>query len=227
MNKSLLIVLSCFLTFLSSAQIHEVGIWGGGANYIGDIGKTTYIAPNKLALGIIYKFNKSKRLAYRFSYIQGKIAGDDNASDVSSRKERDYRFKNKTNELNAGLEFNFFDFDLHLLKKQLTPYISSGIAAFRYDELYFENTVQRIDEGKWGFGIPMIVGIKSNIARQLVLGFEIGARYTFTDNLDGSQPNNEQYAELSFGNINSNDWYVFTGFTLTYTFGKNPCYCPE
>ncbi|MDX1317352.1 MAG: DUF6089 family protein, partial [Xanthomarina gelatinilytica] len=22
-----------------------------------------------------------------------------------------------------------------------------------------------------------------------------------------------------------NDWYMFTGVTLTYTFGRKPCYC--
>jgi hypothetical protein len=27
---------------------------------------------------------------------------------------------------------------------------------------------------------------------------------------------------LKFGNINNNDWYVFSGLTLTYTFGENP-----
>jgi hypothetical protein len=26
---------------------------------------------------------------------------------------------------------------------------------------------------------------------------------------------------LQFGNINNNDWYVFSGLTLTYTFGEN------
>lgn len=223
MNRIFIIVLSCFLTFFSSAQIHEIGIWGGGANFIGDVGKTNYIAPNKVALGLIYKFNKSKRLTYRASFIHGKIAAFDVDSEVPSRAERDYSIKNKVNELNVGLEFNFFEFDLHLLKRQTTPYISSGIAAFNYDYISFVNGTQQNDGSKFGFGIPMIVGVKSSINKQLVLGFEVGARYTYTDNLDGSQPKNEN---LSFGNINSNDWYVFTGFTLTYTFGENPCYCP-
>jgi hypothetical protein len=49
----------------------------------------------------------------------------------------------------------------------------------------------------------------------LVLALETGARYTLTDNIDGSFNQN-------FGNINNNDWYVFTGATLTYTFGTNP-----
>ena len=71
----------------------------------------------------------------------------------------------------------------------------------------------------------MVLGVKSNISHHLVLGFEIGARYTFSDEIDGSVPDNPGRADLSFGNINSNDWYVFTGFTLTYTFGQRPCYC--
>jgi hypothetical protein len=71
----------------------------------------------------------------------------------------------------------------------------------------------------------MTIGIKSNILNHLVLGVEVGARYTMTDNLDGSNPKKENLAPLKFGNINSNDWYVFSGFTLTYTFGNKPCYC--
>ncbi len=73
----------------------------------------------------------------------------------------------------------------------------------------------------------MILGIKSNITPNLILGAEVGVRYTFTDNLDGSNPKNEGLQTLKFGNTNSNDWYVFTGFTLTYTFGEKPCYCAD
>ena len=71
----------------------------------------------------------------------------------------------------------------------------------------------------------MIVGIKTNITENLILGAEVGARYTFTDNLDGSNPKNENLIPLRFGNIDTNDWYVFSGLTLTYTFGNKPCYC--
>ena len=71
----------------------------------------------------------------------------------------------------------------------------------------------------------MTIGIKTNVLGQLVLGLEVGARYTMTDNLDGSNPKNKILAPLKFGDINSNDWYVFSGITLTYTFGNKPCYC--
>jgi hypothetical protein len=67
--------------------------------------------------------------------------------------------------------------------------------------------------------------LKATIIDQLILGVEVGARYTMTDNLDGSNPKNKILAPLRFGDINSNDWYVFSGITLTYTFGNQPCYC--
>jgi hypothetical protein len=69
----------------------------------------------------------------------------------------------------------------------------------------------------------MIVGAKARINQYLILGAEIGARYAFTDNLDASNPMGSNYEEFAFGNIFSDDWYVFSGLTLTYTFGRKPC----
>ncbi|MBP7470610.1 MAG: hypothetical protein KA782_05930, partial [Flavobacterium sp.] len=64
-----------FLLFFckTNAQIHEIGVFLGGSNYVGDVGLTTYIAPNEPAFGILYKWNKSPRHSYRFSYSQSKI----------------------------------------------------------------------------------------------------------------------------------------------------------
>ena len=32
---------------------------------------------------------------------------------------------------------------------------------------------------------------------------------------------------LKFGNIRNKDWYTFSGITISYTFGRIPCYCKE
>ena len=82
-------------------------------------------------------------------------------------------------------------------------------------------------DGASSVAIPMVLGYKASLGKMAVVGFEIGARYTFTDDLDGSNPvkgleNNEN---IKFGNVNNNDWYVFTGITFTFTFGRKPCYC--
>jgi len=227
MNRFITVLFFLLLFSKTEAQINELGVFFGGSNYIGDVGPTTYIAPKEISLGILYKWNRSTRHAWRFSYTQGKITSDDMDSDAPSRKKRGYSFENEIKELSAGLEFNFFDFNLHESDWITTPYVHTGISFFRYDELYVLDGKTKIDESKYAMAIPMTVGLKTRIADQFVLGLETGIRYTFTDNLDGSNPKNEAYSHLNFGNLNSKDWYVFTGLTLTYTFGQNPCYCAE
>jgi hypothetical protein len=69
----------------------------------------------------------------------------------------------------------------------------------------------------------MTAGFKYRINQFLIFGAEIGARYTFTDNLDASNPAGSNFEQFRFGNIFSDDWYVFSGVTLTYTFGRKLC----
>ena len=226
MKKIFLFIFILGLTKLN-AQIHEVGVFLGGSNYIGDVGKTNYVNPNELAFGFLYKWNKSPRHAWRISYTQSKITANDLDSKVSGRYKRGYNFENNIKEISAGLEFNFFDFNLHEFGTKVTPYVYTGLCYTNYDELYVLNGETKKDINHGTFAIPMTVGVKTNITKEWILGFEVGARYTMTDNLDGSLPKNANLEPLKFGNINSKDWYVFSGFTLTYTFGEKPCYCAD
>ena len=211
--------------FTMNAQIHEVGVFIGGSNYIGDVGLTTYISPNEPAIGILYKWNKSPRLAYRFSLNGAFISANDLNSKEPSRNQRGYHFKNSIKEVSLGLEFNFFDFNLHEVKTKYTPYVYSGLSYFRHHDSFVTSNIDILDKEIGSLAIPMVLGIKSNVSSRIVLALEVGTRYTFTDNLDGSNPKDESFKK--FGNINNNDWYVFSGLTLTYTFGNKPCYCAE
>ena len=227
MKRFLIYISLIFCTLSTYSQINELGVFVGGINYIGDVGPTDYIAPNEPAFGIIYKWNRSPRHAWRFSYYQGSLKSKDIDSDVPSRNLRGNSFENSIKEFSAGMEFNFMDFDLHDGKKKITPYVFTGVNYFIYNEIYILNNESEKDFQSSTFAIPMIVGVKARLFDNFVLGAEIGARYTFTDNLDGSNPENDNFETLRFGNLNSNDWYVFTGLTLTYTFGQNPCFCAE
>ena len=228
MKKILVLFFGLIFHNILNAQINEIGVFLGGSNYVGDVGSTSYVSPNKLAIGVLYKWNKSPRHSYRFSYTQSTISGDDADSDIPARNLRGYKFNNRLMEFSAGMEFNFFDFNLHeALQKKITPYVYSGLSYFAYNELFVVSGETKIDYKSSSLAIPMIVGIKSNVLENFILGFEVGARYTFTDNLDGSMPKNTNLAPLKFGNVNSKDWYVFSGFTLTYTFTEKPCYCAD
>jgi Domain of unknown function (DUF6089) len=227
MKKYFFILTVAFFSSFMNAQIHEIGVFLGGSNLVGDVGATTYIKPEKIAYGILYKWNKSPRHSYRFSYNQSDIYANDIHSDDAGRTTRGFKSKKSIKEFGAGIEFNFMNFNLHDLNRQFTPYVYSGVHYFLYHDLYTAAQNRKQDPDAGAFAIPVVVGVKTTLSPSLILGAEVGARYTFTDNLDGSNPTNAAQKSFRFGNLNNDDWYVFSGFTLTYTFGQKPCYCKE
>ncbi len=231
MNRlSLFVVLLCIHLY-SSGQFHEVGAFLGGGNYIGDIGGTYYVSPENPAFGFVYKWNRTTRYSLRANAMIMNIRKSDYSPFDMARFNRRYRFKNQVTEFSVGAEINYYDFNLHGNDKKIAPFLFFGVGFIRYNLFYHEpNTLENIEYGKGiEIALPAIVGLKANVSPYVVLGFEIGARYTFTDNLDGSAAETEDglLNDLKFGNLNNNDWYVFTGLTISFTFGDLPCYCKE
>ncbi|MEL6305602.1 MAG: DUF6089 family protein [Bacteroidota bacterium] len=219
-----LVAMVLLVAWGAKAQTYEIGLFAGGTNMIGDVGRTNYILPSGPAIGGIFKWNKSKRYAWRASAIYGNFTADDSKSSKASRVQRGYSMDNSILEASLGLEFNFVEYNLHKLGPAFTPYLYTGVTYFRYNFNYFDALeVQDINQKEGSFAIPMTVGAKYRLNQFLILGAEIGARYTFTDNLDASNPEGSNFEQFRFGNIFSDDWYVFSGFTLTYTFGRKPC----
>lgn len=223
------ILLILITSFSGRSQTYEVGAILGGANLIGDVGKTTYIAPNTVAFGVMAKWNRSSRHAFRFSITTANVEGDDGDSHETRRQERGYTFQNNITELSAGLEYTFWEFNMYSGRQVSTPYLFTGLNYFFYKASYiFPSTGEFRDyEGARSISIPMVLGYKAMIVPNFVLAIEIGARYSFTDDLDGSNPigNLEDNESLKFGNLNNNDWYVFTTVNINFTFGRKPCYC--
>ncbi len=222
--RYLTLLVLLFSINIIKAQTYEVGIFAGGANTISDVGRTNYILPSDIAFGGLFKWNKSKRYAWRGSIMYGQFTADDSKSSSTARQQRGYVVDNSVIEGSVGLEFNFVEYNLHRLGPAFTPYLYTGVTYFRYNYEYFNGDVlQEIGQKDGAFAIPMTAGFKYRINQFLIFGAEIGARYTFTDNLDASNPEGSNFEEFQFGNIFSDDWYVFSGLTLTYTFGRKPC----
>ncbi len=211
---------------LGNAQIYEIGFFGGGSNFIGDVGSTKFIAPNEIAIGGLIRWNRSPRHSYRASVIYTNLSADDNLSSDPRRVQRGHYFNAKTLEISTGIEFTFLDFNLHSGDFIFTPYIYTGISMLSHRNFYYVNNTFILGKSNSNaFGIPIALGAKFTLTEHFIFGMEIAARYTFSDEIDGSLPDSEELNSLKFGNINNNDWYVFSGFTLTYTFGRNPCFC--
>ena len=90
---------------------------------------------------------------------------------------------------------------------------------------FYNNEILDEKTSSFAIGIPIVLGFKKTVTDRVIIAVEVGARYIFSDEIDGSEPDAIEYEILRFGNFNNNDWYVFSGLTLTYTFGRKPCYC--
>ena len=232
--KNVIHIAFLLMAFWSSAQFHELGAVIAGTNYIGDIGSARYVAPRKMGYGLLYRYNINTRHSFRAGFALATLFENENRTNDINRFRRHYEFENKIQEAHAGVEFNFIDFNLHDDSSALTPYLFLGVSYFRYDlfKVESQNTAD-VNFSSYGkdqaFGLPLFVGVKWNPNPLFVIGLELGIRYTLTDNLDGSNPINEyaDIAELKFGNVSNNDWFVFTGLTFSFTFGDLPCYCKE
>lgn len=221
-----------FVYTTALTQTYEIGPFVGGANYIGDVGNTTYINPNGLVIGGIAKWNRSDRHSFRLSLLYGEFSADDAESSQVRRQQRGYSFNNHIAEASLGLEFNFYSFDLSEAEQQSTPYLYTGITYFSSKHHYLSadrparGTLQPQSDN-WEFSIPLVLGFKQTITQKIIGAVEIGARYTFTDNIDGSNPQEllgRRVPAREFGYVNTTDWYVFSGVSLTFTFGRKPCY---
>jgi hypothetical protein len=87
------------------------------------------------------------------------------------RKQREYRFENNLKEVSLGLEFNFFDFNLHESSRKISPYVASGLSYFlaKYTLTDLKRTHQFVGEPKEENQYLIIIGVKSNISPRLVL----------------------------------------------------------
>jgi len=219
-----LFLLSSAFTF---AQINELGVFLGGSNYIGDIGRTNYIFPNNYAVGGIYKWNMHPHYSFRATYTYAKLSGNDSDSKNSFRKYRDpsLSFTNTTHELAAGIEYHFFKYNLSKIGYTQTPYlfIEASIAKMSVVNNFVGGNIL-------AYSVPFGLGYKTKLAPNVGIGFETSFRYTFRDDIDGYpfQPLNDDgnppVGENIQINPNNNDWYVFTGITIVFAFGREGCY---
>tara|TARA_R110002073_G_scaffold40547_5_gene115290 strand:+ start:449249 stop:449917 length:669 start_codon:yes stop_codon:yes gene_type:complete len=218
MKKQFLIYIFVFVTSSITAQLYEAGVFIGGSNYIGDVGPTTYINPNQLAIGGVAKFNYSPRITFRGTLTYSAIsANNDKVNRPVSFTNAAYSFNNRTLEGALGMEFSFFKYSLSKSGFTQTPYIIVQAGFSSYNIIEDDNLESR----KTSFVLPFGLGYKMKLAENVGIAFETTFHYTFKDGIDG---NNHTIPSQSFGNPNSNDWYVFTGISLVYAFGRPGCY---
>ncbi|MDJ0645521.1 MAG: DUF6089 family protein [Flavobacteriaceae bacterium] len=218
MKKQFFIYLLILVSSSVSAQIFEIGLFAGGSNYVGDIGPTSYINPNFPAVGGVAKFNFTPRINFRGSLIYTQLNARDSKSDSNFRVQRGLSIVNNIIEASGGLEFNFFKYSMNQVGFDQTPYILAQGSVVNY-RTFFQRDGSIFQKRKFAVMPSLGLGYKMRIAENLAMSIESSFRYTFTDDIDATSVDT-----IDIGNLDSDDWYIFTGFTLTYGFGRPGCY---
>lgn len=211
-----------FISSTSYSQLFEGGIFLGGTNYIGDVGPTTYVFPKKLGFGLVAKFNYSPRITFkgtlRYTNLMiptGAITRPFNASSKAIVGQTELA------EGALGLEFSFFKYSLQQTGFTQTPYINLQFGLAYYSAITEPGSGGFVTKQSFNPVLPFGIGYKMKLAENFGISFETTFTYTFKDNIDR---NNFDIDILSFGNPNSDDWYVFTGISIVYAFGRAGCY---
>ena len=273
----LFVFILCF-SQLTFAQRHELGIFAGGANVIGDVGKASYINPFPtkteaggkiylpISIGGLYRFNINPQMGFRANISYSKVGASNHRAKEQYKLEKDVdgHYKNFRNNIVEGslmFEYNFFNINDDQQNAQ-SPYIFVGVGAFsaKGKEYDYDSTVSTeypsgkiIKKSKYKTNLSLFfgVGYKVRFNYSWILSFETGIRYTNVDYIDYntgkftdrfieakkieydkykndptlSQPLKDFYDEKNYGNLSNKDWYVLTGISLTYSFGRPACYC--
>jgi Domain of unknown function (DUF6089) len=195
MKKILLAGMLCPL--LAHAQ-WNVNLFGGFANYIGDLQSKAYTTQQSngaFGAGLQYDLNDHFSILGNGSF--GRISAADGYSNQADLRARNLNFESKIYEGNLLLEYNLFDLHSH----KLTPYVFAGAALFHFNPYAYDTTGKKVylrslsteGEGLPGYkkeyslfqiSIPFGGGIKFRVSDNVVLAYEIGMRKTFTDYLD-------------------------------------------
>ena len=222
-TRSLLIT-GCFLVlFISGAQSQaiEVGAGIGGLNYAGDLVrgfKFKHIRPGVFGF---YKFNFSDVVSTRVSLTFGKVTGDDSDPIDPAADLRDATFSANALEATLTFEYNFLDFKHDKSPIRWSPYLFGGFGFTRFTGVDTNEEFSEIQPV-----IPIGIGFKHSVGKKFSASFEIGARKTFFDLLDGISGGDVTNKNFQFGNPSDDDWYYFFGISLSYIFYNIPCPFP-
>ena len=223
--KALVLIFILFIGWNSLAQFHnaksrsEFGVLIGASYYYGDLNQFMPYRDAHLSGGLIYRYNVHSRTSIRANFTYGKISGNDANATEAINQDRNLSFSNTLWELGAGVEFNYFPFQIGHDRYKGTAYLLAELAMFRMNpkattddgvevELQPLGTEGQGTElnskkryGLTQLSIPLGVGCKLSLGKSASINFEFGLRKTFTDYLDdvgsGSYVDQAQLASLN------------------------------
>ncbi|WP_151086246.1 type IX secretion system protein PorG [Hymenobacter baengnokdamensis] len=209
----------------------EIGAGVGVMNYKGEVSPQFQWQNSRPALTIFYRRDVSVPVTLRGGITAGFLRATDanvegaNGGVPPLQNYRQLHLSGGLVEASGVVEYNFLDY--HNRKDQhrvhFSPYLFAGLA------LYYASTTVTTDNlalkpafdrqgSRVGIAIPAGAGIKVALTEHFNVGLEMGARKTFTDMLDHT---GDQSPLLV--NSHDQDWYYYSGISVSYTFYQILC----
>jgi opacity protein-like surface antigen len=203
------------MPFVLGAQFLELGLSAGGANYLGDLSNQStklYLENTGFHAAVFGRYNLNALSAVRLQLAYGSVSGSDALSANESVRLRNLRFESGIIEFSLLGELYIPGYDPYNLNQPFSPYIFGGVSGFSFQpstdyqgERYNLASLGTEGQGSAGrsapysttaFAIPLGAGLKFAASDKLNVGFEAGARLTFTDYLDDVGGTYLSYPEL-------------------------------
>jgi hypothetical protein len=181
----------------SFAQSWELGLFGGGAGYMGDLNPVNPVKLSGPALGGQVKRNFDGYWSLKLGIMAGKIAAADSLSGNDQFRLRNLSFHSPITEVSLQTEFNFFDYVPSFSRRWFSPYLFAGVGVVFFNpKTEYQGTTYELNrygtEGqqiyasykKYALAVPYGAGVKFNIKSTWNLIAEVGYRTAYTDYLD-------------------------------------------
>jgi hypothetical protein len=182
----------------------ELGVFSGASYYIGDLNTLEHFKNSHVAIGLIAKYNINPRFALRGLFASTQVSADDVLSSSENQgvyTNRNLSFSSTITELGAGVEFNYFPFQLGNKTYRGSGYLFAEVAYFQMNPttMYHGESIELRTLGTEGQGtllssenyysknqvsLPFGIGFKYPFGTIFCIGMEYGVRKTFTDYLD-------------------------------------------
>lgn len=219
------VILSIFFVYTSlqaTAQKHEFG-WGIGLSaYSGEI--VQHLDPTNFrpAGQLFYRANFNEVICLKVATSLGILTASDGHYNNAMADYRKASFSTVYNDVTAMIEYNFLNYAYTEKSNgnHFSPYISAGIGILNYkstisDSEYKVNTLFQPT-------IPFGGGFKYRTNAHWNFNFQFTLNKTFTDEIDGIYDSSSYTKSIT--NSKNQDWYYYTGVSVSYTFWN--VYCP-
>lgn len=182
----------------------ELGLTGGGMNYLGDLNNQSLFGQVNLAGGLMARYNLDTRWALSAGVAYGHISG----GNPDAVPLRNLSFRSPIGEALIRAEFNFFPYGLKPgTQHRFTPFLFCGIGMLRFNPQaqYLDTAGHAVwadlqplategqgtqaypDRNKYSLTevvMPFGIGVRWQLSSAWHLAAEYGFRKTWTDYLD-------------------------------------------